>query len=87
MTSFTQKILPLFEPHDVDCMIDHGVKLNDFEYMSDAAGDEDFPDHAHARRVYAHLSGAMFPRMPPGTPWSSANQMLFRQWMDDGFTP
>lgn len=83
---FAADIEPLFRPHDIACMQGMGVLLNDYGYMSDAAGDDTFPDHANARHVYARLTGAEHPRMPMGGPfWSDAQLALFNQWMTDGF--
>ena len=60
-----------------------GVFLDNYTYMAD------YPDHAPARHVYARLSGAEQPQMPPGGPyWSTAQlQTLASQWMIDGFLP
>jgi hypothetical protein len=65
-----------------------GIVLDDYTYMSDSAGDNHFMDHANARDVYAHLTGARHPRMPKNGPfWSQAKLDLFNQWMSDGFLP
>jgi hypothetical protein len=86
--SFEADIVSLFRSADVQCMTARGVKLGDFEYMSDAAGDTDFSDHANARHVLARISGQEVPRMPLGAPaWASEKINLLRQWIDDGCPP
>ena len=85
--SFAKDIAPLFTQRDLTCMQRFKVALGDFTYMSDAAGDETYPDHAHARNVLAHLDGSVAPRMPLGEPaWQPDRLLLFQQWMIDGFT-
>jgi len=66
--SFAADIVPLFRSADVQCMTQRGVKLADFQYMSDATGDADSPDHANARHVLARVTGQELPRMPLGAP-------------------
>ena len=87
--SFDADIKPLFRPRDINCMNGHGVRLANYGFMADPAGDENYPDHAHARKVFCFLSaGACAPRMPLGGPyWSDAQLTLYQQWMDDGFLP
>jgi len=87
--SYATSIRPLFRPKDLTCMARYGVKLDDYGYMSDPAGDDAYPDHAHARQVQCYLlPDACEPRMPMGGPyWTSAQLALFQQWMDDGFQP
>jgi len=86
--SFATDIRPLFTAHDISCMSRRRVKLDDYGYMSTPAGNDGFPDHAHARDVFAHLTGDSPPRMPIGGPyWSDAHIDLFKQWMADGFQP
>jgi hypothetical protein len=83
---FAQDIQPLFTVRDIACMQRQHVRLDDYGYMSDPAGNDDFPDHANAREVYAHLAGTAEPRMPLGGPyWSDDQLKLFAQWMTDGF--
>jgi len=66
----------------------HGVVLDDYAYMSDPSGDDTYMDHAHARRVYASLTGDSKPQMPLGGPfWQSDQLQLYQQWMKDGFAP
>ena len=84
--SFAQDILPLFSVGDIACMRRFGVRLDDYSYMSDQAGNGSFADHDHARTVYARLVGTATPRMPMGGPyWSDAQLQLFDRWMADGF--
>jgi hypothetical protein len=84
--SFAQDIVPLFSARDMTCMSRRGVDLGDYTYMSDAAGDGNYPDHANARDVFAHLTGDAPPRMPLGAPaWTDAQLDTFKQWMADGF--
>jgi hypothetical protein len=86
--SFSGDILPLFRPVDIDHMKRRRVFLDDYAYMSDPAGNDTYPDHAHARNVYCYLTGDCTPQMPPGGPfWSPAQLELFNQWMTDGFQP
>jgi hypothetical protein len=88
--SFARDILPLFRPVDIQHMRPRQVLLADYAYMSNAAGDNTFPDHANARNVYDYLSPQQSnpPRMPPGGPyWSTQQLQLFNQWVTDGFQP
>jgi hypothetical protein len=86
MTSFAKDIVPLFRSNDVDCMRKGGVELTTYAYMSDPAGDANFPDHASAKHVLARLKGDEAPRMPPGGPyWSDATLNTFQSWMDGGY--
>ena len=55
--SFSADVKTMFLAGYVLCMRNIGVSLDDFEYMSDATGDETFPDHANGRHVFARLSG------------------------------
>jgi len=82
-TSFAKDIMPLFRPIDIEHMRPAGVLLDDYSYMAD-------PDdeHANAQRVHDYLSGTKEPRMPPGGPYWSAEQLaLFAKWMSDGYAP
>jgi hypothetical protein len=84
--SFTQNVLPLFGARDIACMARLDIRLANYDYMSDPAGDETFADHANARKVYDRLTGVATPRMPMGGPyWSDEQLRLFAQWMTDGF--
>jgi hypothetical protein len=65
-------------------MVPKGVLLGSADWMCDPAGNENFPDHGNARRVYCALSGGF---MPPGNKWSQAWLDAFRNWMADGFQP
>jgi hypothetical protein len=80
--SFARDIAPLFTDRDAHCMGGMGVRLRDFDYMSDPKSDSIFPDHANARHVFARLKGAETPRMPPGGPgWTETQLALFESWM------
>jgi hypothetical protein len=84
--SFSQDILPLFRARDIACMQRLDIRLDDYDYMSDPAGNDAFADHAHARKVCDQLTGVATPRMPLGGPyWSDDQLQLFAQWMTDGF--
>jgi hypothetical protein len=88
--SFAGDVLHLFRPIDIQHMRLHQVLLDEYTYMSNAAGDDTFPDHANARNVYDALSPKPpnLPYMPPGGPyWSPQQLQLFNQWMTDGFQP
>ena len=80
--SFTNDVLPLFRPVDIEHMKVHGVVLDSYEYMSDAAN-----NHANARGVRDSLTGPT-PHMPPGGPfWSQAQVDILSKWITDGCGP
>ena len=84
--SFAQDIVPLFSARDMTCMSRRGVEPSGTPYMSHAAGDGTYPDHANARDVFAHLTGDAPPRIPLGAPaWIDAQLDTFKQWMANGF--
>jgi hypothetical protein len=87
-TSFAVHIAPLFTDIDVNCM-DGMVQLREYSFMSDLAGDGEFPDHAIARLVLKRLTLPDGPkRMPRGRPpWSAERIALFATWIDEGFLP
>jgi hypothetical protein len=89
MTSYANDILPLFTNPQIQCMTGQGVFLDDFDYMSNPASDDVYPDYAAARHVYARLSGTSEGRrMPPNGPfWSQDMLNLFQSWMQGGFLP
>lgn len=77
--SFAKDIAPLFREVDVDHMEPFGVLLNDHEYMSQ-------PDNA--KRVRDFITGNEEPRMPPGGPfWSDEQVALFDRWVAGGYQP
>jgi hypothetical protein len=79
--SFARDIKPLFRAVDISHMRAHGVKLDDYAYMSD-------PDNAS--KVLGALSPheGNPPSMPPGGPyWTAAQLALFAQWQKDGYQP
>jgi hypothetical protein len=79
--SFARDVRPLFRAVDISHMKVHGIKLDDYSFMSD-------PDNANK------VLGALSPReddpppMPPGGPYWTAEQLaLFAQWQKDGYQP
>jgi hypothetical protein len=77
--SFARDIRPLFRDVDVSHMKVHGVKLDDYTFMSD-------PDNAD--KVLGTLSPHEKdpPAMPPGGPYWTVGQLaLFAQWQKDGY--
>ena len=83
-TSYANDILPLFRPGDLACMTPKGVQLGEVQWMCDPAGNDDFDDHANARRVFAVLAAGF---MPPGRRWSQDRLDTYSAWMTDGFRP
>jgi hypothetical protein len=80
--SYAQAIRPKFRPGDVNCMARRGVNLADPAWMCDAAGNDAFPDHANARRVFDALSAG---EMPPDAPWPQDWLSQYQGWMAGGF--
>ena len=79
--SFARDIRPLFRAVDVSHMKAHGIKLDDYTFMSD-------PDNAD--KVLGTLSPNEGdpPAMPPEGPYWTADQLaLFAQWQKDGYRP
>ena len=75
--SFERDIRPMFTETDVDHMEPMGVMLADFSWMSQ-------PENA--KRVYAFLSGEEEPRMPPGGPyWSDEQLRRLSDWIEGGY--
>jgi len=63
----------------------HGVKLDDYDYMSDPSN-----NYSHADEVQETVSpqGAQPPTMPPGGPYWTKDQLaLFAKWRADGYQP
>ena len=59
----------------------HGIKLDDYTFMSDPG---------NADKVLGALSRRESdpPSMPPGGPyWTAAQLALFAQWQKDGYQP
>jgi hypothetical protein len=78
--SFSKDIKPLFRVIDIDHMKVHGVKLDDYPYMSDATN-----NYANAQAVEKTLIGKS---MPPGGPyWTKEQLALFAKWKSDGYQP
>jgi hypothetical protein len=68
----------MFREVDIEHMKVHGVYLDDFQYMSDAAN-----NYANAQAVLASLEGQT---MPPGGPFWTAEQLsLYQKWRADGY--
>jgi hypothetical protein len=85
LVSFAADIAPLFRPVDVAHMKVHGVKLDDYDYMSDPSN-----NYSHADAVQETVSpqGAQPPTMPPGGPYWAKDQLaLFAKWRADGYQP
>jgi len=77
--SFARDIRPLFRQVDLDHMDRIGVKLDDYEYMSDPS---------NAQNVYDYVAGTKQPRMPPGGPfWDEQQLDVFSRWVDAGCPP
>jgi len=79
--SFERDIRPLFRPVDISHMDRHGIKLDDYTFMSN-------PDNAN--KVLEALSSHDDepPAMPPGGPYWTADQLaLFAQWQSEGYQP
>lgn len=85
--SFQADIAPLFVPRDLACMGVQGVRLKDVIYMTDPAGDADYPDFANARHVADRLRGIDGSRMPPGAPWNESQIAMFERWLGAGCPP
>jgi len=93
MVSYKTSILPLFTAIDIAHMGARGVHLDNYAYMSDAAGGSlgnspQYAEHANARGVYSYLTGETQPQMPIGeAAWSRGQLDTYNQWMTDGFQP
>jgi hypothetical protein len=85
IVSFATDIKPLFRQIDISHMKPFGIRLDDYQYMSDSSN-----NHQNAQDVLDALSpqngGA--PSMPPGGPYWSLEQLaLFSEWRSDGYQP
>jgi len=79
--SFERDIRPLFRAVDISHMQAHGIKLDDYTFMSDSE---------NADKVLGALSphDGDPPSMPPGGPYWTEDQLaLFAQWQDEGYQP
>ena len=77
--SFERDIRPMFTSDDVDHMEGFGVLLADHGWMSDPG---------NAKRVYDFLTGDEEPRMPPGGPyWSDEQLKKLADWIAGGYQP
>jgi hypothetical protein len=78
----------LFNPTDDGCMSGHHVYLKAFDYISNAAGDEVFGEHANAPHVLARVKGNEMPRMPMhAPPWPADKVATLSAWIEGGFLP
>lgn len=85
LVSFAMDIKPLFRLIDIAHMKPHGVKLDDYQYMSDPTN-----NYQNAQRVQDALAPQEVnpPEMPPGGPYWSQDQLaLFGKWRTDGYQP
>jgi hypothetical protein len=85
LVSFATDIAPLFRPVDVAHMRVHGIKLDDYEYMSDPSN-----SYSHAEAVLKTVApqGTQPPSMPPGGPYWTQNQLtLFAKWRAEDYQP
>jgi hypothetical protein len=83
--SFARDIKPLFRPIDIAHMGPFGVKLDDYNYMSDPAN-----NYQNAEQVQENLSpqNGDAPAMPPGGPyWTPEQLATFAKWRTDGYQP
>lgn len=86
--SFGDDVLPLFTGRDVNCMALHGVFLDEYDYMSNSAGNAEYADHANLRNVISYLTGEKTPRMPIGEPyWEDAKIAVLDDWLSEGCPP
>jgi hypothetical protein len=77
--SFARDIKPLFRAVDISHMKAHGIKLDDYTFMSD-------PDNADKVLGTVTPNEGNPPAMPPGGPYWSADQLaVFAQWQKDGY--
>jgi len=79
--SFERDIRPLFRAVDISHMDRHGIKLDDYTFMSN-------PDNAN--KVLEALSphDDEPTAMPPGGPyWTADHLALFAEWQDEGYQP
>ena len=78
--SFFKDVRPMFREVDIDHMKVHGVRLDDYQYISDATS-----NYANAKAVQDSLAGQT---MPPGGPFWTAEQLdLYGKWRTDGYQP
>jgi hypothetical protein len=78
--SFAKDIVPLFRPIDIEHMKPAGILLDNYAYMSNAAG-----GYANATAVLNVLKNRS---MPPGGPFWTQDQLdLFANWMSGGYQP
>ena len=79
--SFERDIRPLFRAVDISHMDRHGIKLDDYTFMSN-------PDNANKVLEALSPQDDEPPVMPPGGPYWTADQLaLFAQWQNEGYQP
>ena len=79
--SFARDIRPLFREVDISHMGRHGIKLDDYDFMSD-------PDNANKVLEVLSPQEGEPPSMPPGGPYWTEDQLaLFAQWQTEGYQP
>ena len=79
--SFERDIRPLFRAVDISHMDRHGIKLDDYTFMSN-------PDNANKVLEALSPQDDEPPVMPPGGPYWTADQLaLFAQWQSEGYRP
>ena len=78
---FERDIRPLFRAVDISHMDPHGIKLDDYTFMSN-------PDNANKVLEALSPQDDQPPAMPPGGPYWTADQLaLFAQWQSEGYRP
>ena len=78
---FARDIRSLFRDVDISHMEAHGIKLDDYTFMSD-------PDNANKVLETVSPDEGDPPSMPPGEPYWTADQLaLFAQWQNEGDQP
>ena len=65
--SYATDIRPLFRDQDRQCMVPHGIRLDQADWMCDPAPVYGFNDHGNARLVHKRIAtGEMPPDTHPG---------------------
>ena len=77
--TFARDIRPMFRDVDISHMEVHGIKLDDYTFMSD-------PENADKVLETLSPNDNDPPVMPPGGPYWTADQLaLFARWQNDGY--
>lgn len=79
--SFATHIRPKFRQGDIGFMARLGFRMADVGWMTDPAGDETYPDHAHARRLFDAIKNGV---MPPDEQWPEGWVDLYARWIHSG---